>query len=221
MTYNPLDHILTIRVPPRAPREPPPPSRTLRAKVLLVTSSRYDLRQRFGNGWKDAVRPGIVVEEVKTFRSTKQASMMVKKFGTDNLVVYCHSEKDVHPFVIAVGITKGCTIQNATVSGRWEILATGFGWERPLRSPEFPPSSDSADHVLRKKLCRVQWFFPVPKFWTVYDSLLRSRDLNGGTVTSADLVTNEDAKRLVMFVEKAFGLSPESWQVFRSAAQIS
>jgi hypothetical protein len=207
--YNPLDRILTLDVPPRPQRAVPQVHRVSTAKVLLLTSSIYDLRLRRGD-WARSIRPGVVMEETKTFRSPKQAHITAKKISENNLVVYCHQQDyEVRPFVIAVGITKGCRVEGKNVHGRWQVLASCTDWDSPLESPLFGWGSDSRAG-LRKVLCRPQWFTPVPKFWRTYESLIRSdRDMN----------THTDAKRLVTFVEQAFqqsSMSRDVWEGVRS-----
>lgn len=206
--YN---NILTFKVPPqRPPRELPPLTRARRAKVLLVTSSHFELQHRFGIDWKRVIQPGLIITETKKNKSKKQAALEFKKFEKNNLVVYCHQE-DIHAFVIAVGITTGCTMhEDLTVCGQWEVLGTGHSWARPLDSNVFEWSSETDHLSLKKTLCRPYTFaYPLPKFWAVHESLMRSMNLK----------TNTDKKRLVIFVQKAFEVSQKSWDVFQKASQ--
>lgn len=203
--------ILTFRIPPRPPPELPTiPARTRRAKVLLVTSSQYDLERRFGIDWRRVIQPGLLVTETKKIKSTKQMSLESKKFDANNLVVYCHQD-DVRAFVIAVGITKGCSQQDMMLRGQWQVLATGWSWN-PFESTAYQWTCDDERKALSKVLRKPYSFaHSVPKFWSIYESLMRSMTMK----------TNGHMKRLVIFVEKAFELSKESLDAFQQAYQNS
>lgn len=215
MTYNPLDSILTLKVPPRpSPRIIPNAGRQTKVKILLLTASIYDLRRKLGPDWAGALSCGHVMEEQRTFRSKRQALTTSRKISEGNLVVYCHEDRAMHPFVIGVGITKGCYVDGMTVYARWKLLSACTDWEHPLESGRFgwtQEGNDDAMEQLRKKMCKSQWFEPVSKFWNTYESLIRS----GG-----DVQTNTAAKRLVIFVELAFQRSSESLDVWEGARSV-
>ena len=117
--------------------------------------------------------------------------------------MYCHNEIDVQAFVIAVGITKGCTLRDTTVQGSWEVLSQCCDW-KPFEDPRCRQWSVQECRVLRNFFCKSQWCIPVPKFWKTYNAMGTSE-------------TETAEERVVIFVETAFSLSSLAEETFLAA----